>query len=174
LPLRALQLSLQAAPNALPLLFAVMSAALLLVLFVLLSSRLLSPGRSAITAQLPACATVKKLCLRQLLPSLHNVAVGTLVVARLLAKRWERPRRLRVIALHFAFTATVRVIDRVHGHAANRWLDAPPPRAACLAERFIFMVEVADLADRRHAIQRKLANFAGRQLHQRNVAFFAQ
>jgi hypothetical protein len=33
-----------------------MSAVLLFVSFVLLSSRLLSPGRSAITAQLPAFA----------------------------------------------------------------------------------------------------------------------
>jgi hypothetical protein len=59
LPLRALPLSWQAAPSALPLLFAAMSAALLSVPFVMLSSRLLSPGRSSITAQLPAFATSK-------------------------------------------------------------------------------------------------------------------
>src|SRR5208282_5714262 len=118
------------------------------------------------------CVTLVRI--RPLLPSLHNVPVRTLVIARLFAQRRERPRRLRMVALHFAFTAAVRVIHRVHGHAANGWLDAAPARAARFAESLVFVVEIAHLPDRRHAIQRKLAYFAGRQLHQSNVAFLAQ
>jgi NO-binding membrane sensor protein with MHYT domain len=53
---------LTAAPNAFSLHFATMSAAVLPSLpFVLLSSRLLSPGRSAITARLPAFAASRLL-----------------------------------------------------------------------------------------------------------------
>src|SRR5208282_5030480 len=126
------------------------------------------PASSACCVTLAYCSSLL------LLPSLNDVAVGTLVVARLLAQRRESPRRLRVIALYLAFTTAVRVIDRVHSHAANGWLDTAPARAACFAEGFVFVVEVANLANRRHALQRKLANFAGRQFDQRNVAFFAQ
>src|SRR5262249_4632617 len=94
-----------------------------------------------------------------LLPALDDVLVGALVVTRLLAQRRKRPRRHRVIALHAAFTTAVRVIHRVHCHSANGGTNTKPPRAAGLAERFILMVEVADLANRRHAIHGKLANF---------------
>src|SRR6202166_637403 len=86
--------------------------------------------------------------LPSLLPSLHDLSVRTLVPARLLAQRRESPGRLRVIALDLAFSSTVRMIHRVHGHAAHRGLNPVPPRAAGLSERFIFMVQVANLPHR--------------------------
>src|SRR5216683_2463273 len=109
-----------------------------------------------------------------LLPALDNVLVSALVVSRLLPQCRERPRGPRMIALYLAFAAAVRMVDGIHSHAAHRRLDALPTRASCFSIGFILMIEVADLADRRHALHGKLANFAGRQLHERQVAFFAQ
>src|SRR6266568_1843163 len=112
--------------------------------------------------------------LTSLLPALDNVLVGALVVPRLLAQRREGPRRLRMIALYLAFAAAVRMIHGVHSHAANRRLNTAPACAAGLAEGFVLMVKIAHLADRRHALYGKLANFAGRQLHQSNFTFLAE
>src|SRR5262249_8814382 len=109
-----------------------------------------------------------------LLTALHNVLVRTLVVTRLLAERWESPGRLRMIALYAAFTTTVRMVNRIHRHAANGGTNPAPTCTACLAEVFVFMVEVADLANRRHAIHGKLPNFSRGQFDQRNVALFAE
>src|SRR6266404_6032892 len=109
-----------------------------------------------------------------LLPTLNDLLVRTLVPARLLAQRRESPGRLRVITLDLAFSSAVRMIHRVHGHAAHGGLDAAPPGASGLAKRFILMVKVANLANRGHAIDGKLAHFAAGHLHQRKVAFFAE
>src|SRR5258708_11685459 len=144
-------------------------AVLLFVLFVLLASFLLSPGGSQFAARFLASVNVSPL-----LPALDNVFVGALVVPRLLTQRRESPGRLRMIALDLAFAASVRMIHGVHGHAADRRLFPVPPRAAGLSVCFILMIEVADLANRRHALDGKLAHFAGRQLHQREIALFAQ
>jgi len=106
--------------------------------------------------------------------ALDNVLVGTLVMPGLLAQCRESPGRLRMIALHAPFAAAVRVIHRIHGHAANRGPNAAPARPPGLSEGFVLMVEIAHLANRGHAIHGKLANFARRQLHQRDFAFLAQ
>src|SRR5260370_36627816 len=97
-------------------------------------------------------------------PALDHMRVGALVMPGLFAQRRECPRRLRVIALYAAFTPTVRVIHRVHGYAANRRTNTLPTCASSLAIRLVLVVQVADLADRRHAINREFADFAGRQL----------
>src|SRR6266436_4119834 len=112
--------------------------------------------------------------LTSVLPTLNDLLVRSLVPAGLLAQRRESPRRLRVIALDLAFPAAVRMIHRIHGHAAHGGLDTAPPRASGLAERFIFMVKVANLANRGHAIDGKLAHFAAGHLHQREIAFLAE
>src|SRR5258705_1947002 len=112
--------------------------------------------------------------LTSLLPTLNDLLVRSLVPAGLLAQRGESPRRLRVVALDLTFSSAVRMIHRVHGHTAHGGLDAAPPRASGLAERFILMVKVANLANRSHAIDRKLAHFAAGHLHQREIAFFTQ
>src|SRR5215470_8642449 len=110
----------------------------------------------------------------KLLTALHNVLVRALVVARLLAQRRESPGRLRMIALYAAFATAVRMVNRVHCHTANRGTNTAPTRTACFAEVLVFMVEVADLANRGHAIHGKLPNFSRGQLDQRNVALFAE
>src|SRR5215469_13280794 len=109
-----------------------------------------------------------------LLTTLHDHAIGALVLTRLLAERRESPRRHRVITLHAAFTTAVRMIHGVHGHAANGRFLAAPTRAARLAIGLILVVEIANLADRGHAIDREPADFAGRHLHERIVALLAE
>src|SRR6266851_1459563 len=139
----------------------------LFVLFLLLAWFLLSPAAIRWRPRL-------LLVFSSLLPTLNDLLVGTLVPAGLLAQRRESPGCLRVIALDLAFSSAVRMIHRIHGHAAHRGLDAAPPRAPGLAEGFVFMVKVAHLANRGHAIDGKLAHFAAGHLHQREVPFFAE
>ena len=70
-----------------------------------------------------------------------------------------------------AFAAAVRMVHRVHGHAAVHRAASLPARAAGLAHGHVLMVHVADLADGRHAFHQHFAGLAGRQLNQRIVAF---
>src|ERR1700730_10814846 len=123
----------------------------------------LSPGRHSLEAWL-------LFVLPSLLPSLHDLPVRTLVPACLLAQRRESPGCLWVIALDLAFSSAVRMIHRIHGHAAHRGLDPAPPRAAGLSERLVLMVQVAHLPNRGHAIDGKLSHFAAGHLHQPQVA----
>jgi hypothetical protein len=51
-----------------------------------------------------------------------------------------------------ALAATERVIDRVHRHAAHVRPLAEPAAATRLPDRHVLVVEVAHLADRRHAV----------------------
>src|SRR5260370_842769 len=122
----------------------------------------------------PPFAGGRVYCSSSFLPTLNDLTVCPLVPAGLLAQRRESPGRLRVITLDAPFSSAVRMIHRVHGHAAHGGLDAAPPRASGLAESLILMVKVANLADRGHAIDGKLAHFAAGHLHQREVAFLAQ
>ena len=69
------------------------------------------------------------------------------------------------------FTTTVRVVDRVHRNAAVGGLDATPAVRAGLADGHVLVVRVANLADRRHALDQHAAGLAGRQLQQRVIAF---
>src|SRR4051794_175615 len=79
--------------------------------------------------------------------------VGPLVVTRLIATRRLAPRSPRVTSAgSLALTTAVRVIDRVHGDAAVVRTLAQPARTSGLADRNVFVVEVADLPDGRHAI----------------------
>src|SRR5262245_46248639 len=78
---------------------------------------------------------------------LHNELVGALVVPCLVAERRLAPRSHGVIALHAAFTATVRMIHRVHHDAANGRANAHVTDATSLAQRHVFMIQIADLAD---------------------------
>ena len=71
----------------------------------------------------------------------------------------------------FAFAAAVRVIDRVHRNAAVVRALAQPALASGLTQRNVFVIAVADHADRRHAVGRNAPHFARRQLQQRHRAF---
>src|SRR5690606_18094291 len=82
------------------------------------------------------------------------------------------PRAHRVATRRrLALAATVRVIDRVHRHAAHRRADALPARAAGLADALELMLFVADFTDGGAAIDVHLAHLAGTQTQLRIAAF---
>src|SRR5487761_146948 len=97
-----------------------------------------------------------------------------LPLARLRAQSGKAPRRLRMVALHAAFPAAVGMIHRIHRDAANRGPASMPARAARLAVGDVFMVQIAELADGSHALERKLPRFPGRQLDESNIALLAE
>src|SRR6266516_969699 len=83
-----------------------------------------------------------------LLLPLHDELIGALVIARLVTQGRNAPQRHRVIPLHSPFTATMRVIHRVHDDAADCRPDSHMPLAPCFSNRDVLMVEIADLTDR--------------------------
>src|SRR5437667_6512067 len=83
---------------------------------------------------------------------LHNELVRSFVVARLVTQRRHTPRRHRVITLHPAFTAAVRMIDRIHHDAAHRRPNAFMTRAPRFTDSHIFLIEITDLPDGCEAI----------------------
>src|SRR2546422_7760508 len=141
---------------------------MLSLLFVSLS--LVHSRREALPS--PPAFSLSASCLS--LPPLDNLLVRALVVPRLRAQRRKTPRRLRVIAFASAFTATVRMVHRVHGHTANRRPAAVPARPARFAVGNVFVIQITHLADGGHAVDRKLANFARGQLHQGEITFLAE
>ena len=70
-----------------------------------------------------------------------------------------------------AFTTAERVVDRVHGHAANLGTTTEPAIATGLAQRDIFMLNVANLTNGSQAGRQNLANFSGRHTQQRILPF---
>src|SRR3954465_9357484 len=83
----------------------------------------------------------------------ENESVSRLVRTGFLALGGEAPRRHRMTtAGGAAFAATVRMVDRVHGHAAVVRHAALPALAASLADRDVHVVGVGHRADRRHAV----------------------
>jgi len=48
-------------------------------------------------------------------------SVSALIGCGLFTQRRESPGRLWMIALHATFTTSVRMVNRVHGHATNGW-----------------------------------------------------
>jgi hypothetical protein len=53
-------------------------------------------------------------------------------------------------AFRSAFTATKRMVNGVHGRTTDSRSDAEPPGLACLADGDVLVIDIADLADRRH------------------------
>ena len=70
-----------------------------------------------------------------------------------------------------SFAAAVRVIDRVHSHAAIVRTAPEPAAAAGFAERNVLMLYVADLSDCGHAFNLDTAYLARRQLQQCDAGF---
>src|SRR5262245_49043166 len=103
---------------------------------------------------------------------LHNELVGALVVARFVTQRRLPPRRHRVVALDATFTTTVRMIDRIHDDAANRWPHAHVANASGFSQRDILVIQIAHLTDRRHAVHVDEPNLSRRKLHVSVPAFF--
>ena len=51
----------------------------------------------------------------------------------------------------FAFTTAMRMVDRIHDDPAYVRATAQPSVASCFADSDVLVVQIADLADRRHA-----------------------
>src|SRR6185312_6057318 len=97
-----------------------------------------------------------------------------LVVAGLVTLGRRAPRAYRMAAAGgAAFAAAVRVVDRVHHHAADGRADAKPTFRTGLAELLEAVFRIADLADGGAALDRNLAHFAGAQA-QRGVTGFTR
>src|SRR5688500_8933115 len=78
---------------------------------------------------------------------------------------------MRVALAGLGLATTVRVIDRVHGGAADGRLDAAPALGARLAQLLEVVLVVADFADGRAALVRYLAHLARAQAQHRVDAF---
>src|SRR6185312_15271814 len=97
-----------------------------------------------------------------------------LVVARLVALGRRAPRADRVATTGgAAFTTAVRMVHRIHHHAAHGRADALPAFGAGLAELAQVVFRVADFADRGAALHRDAAGFARTQA-QRGITGFAR
>src|SRR5690606_1767694 len=82
----------------------------------------------------------------------QNKLVGLFVGPRLLALGRLAPRTDRMTAARGTpFATAMRMVDRVHGHAAVMRALALPYRAAGLAEIDVAMVRIGHGADRCHA-----------------------
>ena len=68
------------------------------------------------------------------------------------------------------FTAAVGMVDRVHDDSAHVRTAPEPAAPARLADGDILMVEITDLADRRHARGEDASHFAGLQPHLHIIA----
>src|SRR5262249_9104904 len=66
------------------------------------------------------------------------------------------------------------MVDRIHAGSGTRRPESSPARAARLADGNVLVVEVADLADRGHALELDLPHLARRQLEVGVVALFGQ
>src|SRR5262249_31935645 len=104
-------------------------------------------------------------------PASHDECVGPLVVTRLVATRRLAPRGYRVTAARsLSLTPAVRMVHRVHRDTAVVGTASLPAHAARLANGDVFVIGVADLPDRGHAVLQHLAGLARRQLDQRVIA----
>src|SRR5438046_162121 len=91
--------------------------------------------------------------LRATAAATNNKLVGALVVARAIALSRLAPLGLGLAATRGAtLTTTMRVVDWVHGCTAHFGPAAHPARAARLADADIFVLHVAHLAYRGHAV----------------------
>src|ERR1700712_2654088 len=88
-----------------------------------------------------------------LVAALNDKHIRALVIASLVATcRLAPPRHRLTSARGLTFHTTVRGVDRVHRNAAVGRANALPAIASGFADRDIFVVGVANLADGRHAL----------------------
>src|SRR3569833_2550759 len=95
-----------------------------------------------------------------------------LIATRLLALGLLTPWRYRMTTCSgAALAATVRVVDRVHDHAAHSRTHAAPTHCTGLADLAKIMFSVADLANGRAAFDMHATHFAGTQTPLRVSSF---
>src|SRR5271155_3729582 len=105
-------------------------------------------------------------------PAADDQIVRRLFLARLVSLGGLAPRRLGMVSFRLALATAVRMVNRVHRNSTHMTALAEPSRAPGLADRNIFMVEIADLADGGAAIRLHHPLLARRQLEQRHLALF--
>src|SRR6202795_4630496 len=86
-------------------------------------------------------------------PAADDQIVRRLFLARLVSLGGLTPRRLGMVPFRLALATAVRMVNGVHRNSTPVTALAEPSRAPGLADRNIFMVEVADLADSGAAIR---------------------
>ena len=63
-----------------------------------------------------------------------------------------------MVALHATFTTAVWMVNRVHSHTTIVGTLAEPPGLTRFAVRFVLVLDIADLPNRRHAFDLNPAN----------------
>src|SRR5690606_953208 len=99
----------------------------------------------------------------------HDELLRPLVLAGLVALGRHAPRgdRMRVALAGLGLATAVRMVDRVHGRAADGRLDAQPALGAGLAQLLQVVLDVADFTDGGAALGRHPAHLARTQADQR-------
>src|SRR6266404_3741485 len=105
----------------------------------------------------------------------HDHAAGALVAAGLVTLGRRSPRAHRVAAgSGLAFAAAVRMVDRIHRHAAHCRAYSAPAHASGLADGLEVVLFVADFPAGGAAVDVHLADLAGTQAQLRIGAFARQ
>src|SRR5450759_4788829 len=85
------------------------------------------------------------------------------------------PRRLgRHSGRRLALTTAVRMVSRVHDHAADFGPLAHVPCTSSLAQVLVLVLEIRDLANCGHAAEGDPPNLAGRKSHGGEISFFGE
>src|SRR4051794_24683814 len=99
-----------------------------------------------------------------------NHRIRALVTARAISQRGLAPRGLRLATdRRLALTTAMWMVARVHHGAAHRGPLPLEPVAPGLADDDVLVIDIADLPERRHAIERDEPHLAGRHAHLRVV-----
>src|SRR6266481_5944320 len=98
--------------------------------------------------------------------------VRRLFLARLVSLGGLAPWRLGMVSFRLALATAVRMVNRVHRDSTHMTALAEPSRAPGLADRNIFVVEIADLTDSRAAIRLHHPLLARGQLEESHLALF--
>src|SRR5215813_14422507 len=103
----------------------------------------------------------------------HDETVCAFVIARLVAACRLAPWSHRVTSTRsLTFTASVRMVHGIHGNTAIDGTAPHPALASSFADGNVLVVQISDLSNRCHAVNKHLAGLARRQLNQRVLVFF--
>src|ERR1700679_708512 len=105
-------------------------------------------------------------------PAADDQIVRRLLLTRLVSLGGLAPPRLRMVTFRLALATAVRMVNGSHRAAAHMAALAEPARAPGLADRDIFVIEVADVTDGRAAIGLHHPLLARGQLEQRHLTLF--
>src|SRR5580693_270040 len=105
-------------------------------------------------------------------PAADDQTVRRLFLARLVSLGGLAPRRLGMVSLRLALATAMRMVNGVHRDSTHVTALAEPSRAPGLADRNIFMIEIADLAYSGATIRLHHPLLARGQLEESHLALF--